>query len=139
MLKESRLGWWDLGQRSTGNEIVPVFGEVTLQMEDPNGMLKEGTDFQRFRFRVRKSQALTGNPTLQVDLLATDGTYLATPIPEVEVETTSPQVIEGTWDAQVLPNPNGPDLRVHLSSENYKGKTLVEIAAMRWYATLESL
>lgn len=138
MLRESRLGWWDIGQRSTGNEVVPTFGEITLQMEDPSGFLKEGTDFQRFRLKVRKSQALTGNPTMQVDLLSPEGNYLATPIPEVEVETTNPQVIDGTWDAKVLPNPDGANLRAQIRSSNYDGKTAVEVAAMRWFASLES-
>jgi hypothetical protein len=105
-----------------------------VSFDDPPRVLAEGSEsLQEWRIRARKSANGGPDPVVRLELVdGASGDVLETVIEDEVVSVTDSIVLEGTWDAAILPAQSGLSVEARLTSINTKGHTRVDIAALQW-------
>jgi hypothetical protein len=109
--------------------------ECRVSFPSPSGNLTIGAGLQEFKIWVRKRPANAVDPSIRIELYENGGT-LATVLPDTAVSSTTGALYSGTWNANLLSNPDGSGVECYLFGTAAKGgssdRCTVEIGAVEW-------
>lgn len=90
--------------------------DVKVSFPTPSGAPNVGAGLQKFRAELRKT-AGTPNPTIDMELWETGGgSALATLLNDTAITSTVRQIVEGTWNANLLGTADGSAVQCRIVS-----------------------
>jgi hypothetical protein len=93
---------------------VTAATDLRVTFGTPAGNPTTGAGIQKFRMLVRKT-AGAPSPTVDVELWE-NGSFVATLLNDVEITSTTGQIVEATWDASLLSGANGANVECRIVS-----------------------
>lgn len=125
-----------------GNWLLQVSNNADsvcrVSFPTPTGNPTQGAGLQQFKIWVRKSPGQTGTPTVRIELYE-NGVLLATPLADTNVTSGTGQLFSGTWNANLLSNPDGSGVECRIYGTKTGGalgaRATVEVGAVEWNVT----